>query len=223
MKPVYIFGDCHSARVYEHWNPKECPVDLTVWGKGGTNCWSLKLKTKYEENLLSSGVETNNLHGVSREELIFGFNKIKDNGLIMPWLGYCDIRQYLPKYNNAEFLVEKYFKEITDYYQNSKIKFIEPLPQFTEMYLKYEGIHPSYTYEERIKQNDIFINHLRKLCFDYGLEKPISQEQIYDAVGVTKFTPDVVATDKPHPVDSLKQEYFGKIYNLFIQEALFSL
>ena len=32
MKKVFIFGDCHTARIWEHYNSKNCPVNLKMWG-----------------------------------------------------------------------------------------------------------------------------------------------------------------------------------------------
>jgi hypothetical protein len=227
MKKVNIIGDCHAARILEHWNPKTCPVDLKVWGKAGFKAYDLNIKELHEYDEPSSGIESFNDNILQtfrkHEDTILNFQNIKNGELIMPWAGYVDIRQFLPKYKNADLIVKKYVEEFINFYDKSVIRFIEPLPQFTEMLLKYEGIHPSYSYEERLEQNRIFIDSLRKYSEEYGLQKPISQEEIYKAVGVQEFTTDLTPQNGSHPVDALTPNYMNKIYNLFIEESVNTL
>lgn len=223
MQKVYIFGDCHTARLQEHMDPKDLQVDLKMWGKAGTNIWHLDLETLLKDNTESSGVETYAKTGIAREDTIVGFSEIKDDGIVMPWVGYVDIRQFLPRYKNADEVAKKYVEEVMKNYPNSKIWFIEPLPQFTEMLLKYEGISPSYTYEERQNQNDLFIESLSKYCLENNLSQPISQQEIYDAVGVQEFTTDMTPQDRPHPTDCLTRSDMEKIYNLVINKIQNSL
>lgn len=218
MQKVYLIGDCHTARILEHWNPKTCPVDFKAWGKGGTNAWMIDLKQKTEENELSSGTEISSFY-VKDDKLQLNFADIKDDGLIQIWLGYVDVRQLLPEHKDADLTAKKLVEKFVDFYPNSKLQFIEPLPQFTEMLLKYEGISPSYTYEERQQQNKEFCEALRKYAAEYGLEKVVTQQQIHDVLGNIEFTADITPKDRPHPVDCLPQELNAPIYDLFIREA----
>ena len=52
MKKVYLIGDCHSARVSEHWNPEDCKVDFKVWGKAGEFAWKFDPK-KLKDNVFN--------------------------------------------------------------------------------------------------------------------------------------------------------------------------
>jgi hypothetical protein len=223
MQKVYIFGDCHTARLQEHIDLKDLNINLKMWGKAGTKIWNLNLETLIKENTKSSGVETYAKTGIAREETIVRFSEIKDDGIVMPWLGYVDIRQFLARHKNADEVAKKYVEEVIKNYPNSKIWFIEPLPQFTEMLLKYEGISPSYTYEERQEQNSIFIEALNLYCSKNNLLKPISQQEMYSALGVDKFTTDMTPQDRPHPTDCLVRNDMEKLYNLIINKVQNSL
>ncbi len=220
LKKVYFIGDCHMSRIQEHWDPNNCPIELKIWGKAGTKAYDIDLSFLYNENEFSSGTERSSRFIPDKRDTVVDFQEIKDDGLIMPWIGYTDIRQFLPKYKNADTVAKHYVDQFVSFYKNSKIRFIEPLPQFTEMLLKFEGIHPSYTYEERQQQNKEFIESLIKYSDIYGLEKPITQDDIYKAVGVEKFTTDLTPDDMPHPSDSLRPDLMNKVYDLFIEKAL---
>ena len=220
LKKVYFVGDCHMSRIQEHWDPNNCPVELKIWGKAGTKAYNLDINYLYEENEFSSGTERSSKFVPDKRDTVVDFQDIKDDGIIMPWVGYIDIRQFLPKYKNADHVVKNYVDQFVNFYKNSTIRFIEPLPQFTEMLLKYEGIHPSYSYEDRQNINKEFIDSLRKYSESYGLQQPVSQKSIYDSVGVSEFTTDLTPSDMPHPSDSLQQIHMKKIYDLFVDEAL---
>jgi hypothetical protein len=221
MKKVYLIGDCHSARVSEHWNPEDCKVDFKVWGKAGEFAWKFDPKKLFLENTESSGYEQPNKYLGWENRLISTFQDIKDDGLVMLWIGYVDIRQLLPMHENAKECAYKYLDEAVAYFPNSQIQIIEPLPQFTEMLLKYEGISPEYTYEQRQKQNYDFCSALNEYAVEHNMLKPITQQEIKDAVGIQEFktehTPQ--GTVAPHPQDALLKEYMEKIYDLFISKA----
>ena len=223
MKKVFIFGDCHTARIWEHYNSKNCPVNLKMWGLAGTKVWDLdkKIIEAIKDDLISSGVEA------ATQQLNFDpkikFTEYMDSDLIMPWLGYVDIRQFLPKYKNAEELAKIYVDTILNTFKDKKIRFIEPLPQFTEMLLKHEGISPSYEYEERLEQNKLFIYYLTKYSNEANLMGPILQKGIYESVGHYEFTTDMTHNKAPHPVDGLKDEYNEKIYQFFMGEIINTL
>ena len=214
---IYLIGDCHAVRVLQHGrhNAISNQANITIWGRAGLSCWHLDIDGMRDNGHISSPLETE----ICRD-LEIGFDNVKDDGLIMPWVGYVDIRQFLPKYKDASIVVKKYVDDFRSAYPNSKLKFIEPLPQFTEMLMKYEGFNPYYSYEERLEQNHNFITELRLYCKEVGLPEPVSQQKIYDIVGVADFTPDLAPKDRPHPVDALLDPYYKDIYNLFIQEGL---
>jgi hypothetical protein len=220
MKSVHLIGDCHSTRIWEHWNPETCPVDFKVWGVAGMTAYAFDPVKFEEEKYESSGIESQSDYlDMPREHWVRPFSEFKNPDLVLVWLGYVDIRQWLPKHNNTEEVVIKYLDRIREYYKDSVIQIIEPLPQFTEMLLKYEGISPSYTYEERQNINKIFIDTLNKYVIQHRMPYPITQDDIKKAVGLKEFTPEDCATWAPHPQDSLKREYWAKIYNLFMEKS----
>lgn len=215
MTKVQIVGDCHTARVLEHHFPDKTDVDFMFWGKAGTKIFEFDWQKWQDEDVESSGLEVT--RDIYHEPI--NFSNITDEGLVMPWLGYIDVRQFLPKYKNADEIAKYYIDGIKAHFKNAKIKLIEPLPQFTEMLLKYEGISPTYTYEERQQQNKEFLEALEKYCIEAGFEESIKQQEILDACGVEKFETYMTHNDAPHPVDGLKPEYNKKIYELFERKA----
>lgn len=221
MKKVTLIGDCHSARIFEHYDPLNCPILFQAWGKGGTNAWNNDPKKMSEEKALSTGTEEPSLYYSPKNNGAISFEKIVNQDLILVWLGYVDIRQMLPGHKDAENCVKQYVKRFVEYFNESEVRFIEPLPQFIPILLKSPGLHPEYTYNERIEQNNEFIKFLKKYSNEYNLKPPISQEQIFKALELSaeEMTEDKTRVNLNHPVDALKQEYMGKIYNLFISEA----
>lgn len=222
MKKVTLIGDCHSARILEHWDPKTCPIDFKSWGKGGSTAWLSNPEDLALSKAVSSGTEKEPLYTEYNNSLFISFDKIKDQDLILPWLGYVDIRQYLPNHKNTEICVENYVNRFVKYFNKSEIRFIEPLPQFIPLLIKWPGLHPEFSFEERIKENNEFIKLLRIHSKKLGLQEPISQDQIFDALGFSQneMTEDKSIKNSVHPVDGFTQEHMGKIYNLIISEAL---
>ena len=219
MKKIYLIGDCHVSRVSEHYGKNKVTpslVDVVFWGKAAKSVWNLDFKKMYEEEELSSGKEEQLFYG----DGVIPFSDIKDDGILLSWFGYVDIRTFLSGYDNADEVAKKYIKEIVNNFKNSTIVIIEPLPQFTEMMLKYEGISPHYTYQQRLNQNKKFLDSLHKYAHDAGITNFIFQSQILDAVGVKELTPDMTHNKAHHPVDGLKDEYNSKILDLFIKKSL---
>jgi hypothetical protein len=216
MKKIYLIGDCHLSRVSEHYEENNNKIDMVFWAKAAKKIWDLDFKTMYDEGELSSGKEEQRFH----EDGVISFSDIKDDGIIFSWFGYVDIRTFLSRYINADSVAQKYIKQLTSTFKNSKIVIIEPLPQFTEMLLKYEGISPHYTYEQRLYQNHDFLESLHFYAEEAGIKNFILQSEILDCLGVTELTPSMTHTKAPHPVDGLKDEYNKKILDLFTQKAL---
>jgi len=231
MKKVYLIGDCHTTRVWEHWNPDTAPVDFKAWGMAGLTAWSFNPDTYSAENKKSEGLENVNLYiDKPQEWWIKDFNEFKDPDIVLIWLGYVDIRQRLVDYNNAKEDAYQMLDRVRSYYKNSVIQIIEPLPQFTEMLLKYDGISPTFTYEDRQNQNNIFCGALKEYTQQHNMLTPITQQEIKDAVGIQEFTidyaTDVIPLDQPwhnKKKDALKKEYWAKIYDLFISKSVLQL
>jgi hypothetical protein len=228
MKKVYLIGDCHTTRVWEHWNPDTAPVDFKAWGMAGLTAWSFNPEVYSSENKKSEGLENVNLYiDKPQEWWIRDFSEFKDPDIVLIWLGYVDIRQRLVDYNNAKEDAYQMLDRVRSYYKNSVIQIIEPLPQFTEMLLKYDGISPTFTYEDRQNQNNIFCGALKEYTQQHNMLTPITQQEIKDAVGIQEFTidyaTDVIPLDQPwhnKKKDALKKEYWAKIYDLFISKSV---
>ncbi len=215
MKNVYLIGDCHLARVSEHFDKEESEINMVFWGKAAKSIYNIDFKKMYEENELSSGKEEQKF----QNDGVIPFSEIKDDGILFSWLGYVDVRTFLTKYNDADAVAKKYIDDLVTNFPNSKIIIIEPLPQFTEMLLKYDGISPSYTYEDRLKQNKLFLESMHKYAELAGIKKFITQKEIYDAIDAKELTPEMTHNKAPHPVDGLDDIYNKKIFELFYKKA----
>lgn len=215
MTKVYAMGDCHLSRVQEHYDPNESDVDFVMWGRAAKKIWDIDFSEMLSADDLSSGKEEQKFNG----DGITKFSQIKDEDIVFSWFGYVDIRTFLSKYNNADEVAKKYIEQLRSYFKNALLVIVEPLPQFTEMLLKYEGISPSYTYEERLNQNRLFLESLHKYASEAGITHFITQDQILKAIGSEELTPEMTHTKAPHPVDGLKDEYNKKIFLLFEKYA----
>jgi hypothetical protein len=215
MKNVYLIGDCHLARVSEHFNKEKSEMNMVFWGKAAKSIYNIDFKKMYEEGEMSSGKEEQKFPN----DGVISFSEIKDDGILFSWLGYVDVRTFLTKYNNADLVAKKYIDDLVENFPNSKIIIIEPLPQFTEMLLKYDGISPSYTYEDRLKQNKLFLESMHKYAGIAGIKNFITQKEIYDAIDAKELTPEMTHNKAPHPVDGLNDEYNKKIFELFYKKA----
>ena len=85
MKKVFIFGDCHAARIWEWYDPKNSKFDLKIWGKAGTRVWGHDIQKAYDLNDRSWGTESGQKY--QGFETYIHFDESKDADLIMPWLG----------------------------------------------------------------------------------------------------------------------------------------
>lgn len=211
MKNVYMISDCHLSRAIEHYYPEKHDVTFIPWPKAAKKMHGFNIEQMREEDEMSSGVEI--ARTVNHRPQPFSI--IKDDGVLALWMGYVDTRTFLPKYKNADETVKAFIDNIKLNFPNSRVVIIEPLPQFTEMLLKHEGISPYYTHEQRIDQNREFLAALHKYTSEAGFEIIITQQDILNALGVPELTPSMTHTDAPHPVDGLKPEYMAKIWKLF--------
>jgi hypothetical protein len=211
MKNVYMISDCHLSRAIEHYYPEKHEVTFVPWPKAAKKMYGFSIEQMQEEDEISSGVEIARTVNHSPQP----FSIIKDDGVLALWMGYVDTRTFLPKYKNADATVKSFIDNIKLNFPNSRVVVIEPLPQFTEMLLKHEGISPYYTVEQRIDQNREFLAALHKYSKKAGFEIIITQQDILDALEVPELTPSMTHKDAPHPVDGLKPEYMAKIWNLF--------
>jgi len=214
MKNIYMLSDCHLSRAIEHYYPEKYEVNFIPWPKAGLKMHGFNIESLKETDELSSGVEIQRT--VNHEPQPFSI--IKDDGVLVIWMGYVDIRTFLSRYENADETVKNFIDDIKKNFPSSQVVIIEPLPQFTEMLLKHEGISPYYTHEQRLNQNKLFLSALHKYAKEAGFEIVITQQDILDALGVPELTPSMTHTDAPHPVDGLHPDHMVKIWNLFAEK-----
>ena len=243
MIKVSIIGDCHTARLYSHhiianadknfikariWKRdreiENTGVDLYMWGLSGYKCWGLDYQKDFDNKTLCSPEEDiPDLAPITDNLLdIFSFSETKDSDIVMPWLGYIDIRNFLCKYKNSKDLAEKYFYETLNFFSNSQIRFIEPFPQFDIL-----GTHnytENYSLLERKEESDIFIKTLHDLSMDNGLLPPISQSLVYNSIGTDTITKRFAKQGGEYHnytlLDALRSEENKKIYNALVPEIL---
>lgn len=241
MSKVYVIGDCQTARVYSHhllenagrnfikpatWTDdktiKDTDIELRMWGLSGYKCWDADFSKDHNEGTMSSPTEdvpdlapiTDNLMEM------LPFSSIKGSDIIMPWMGYIDCRNYLPKYNNAEEVVKNYVEETLRFFDGTNVRFIEPFPQFdvlgTHNYLE------AYSYEVKAHQSNMFIELLHQYSDKAGLMPPVSQSIVYDAVGEKRLTKKHAKQGGEYHdftlLDGLKPEYNKKVYFNLIKE-----
>ena len=243
MIKVSIVGDCHTARLYSHhvianvdknfikpksWHRnreiEDTGVELYMWGRSGYKCWDLDYQKDFdnktpcspEEDIPDLAPITDNLLD------IFSFSETKDSDIVMPWLGYIDIRNFLCKYKNSKEVASKYFYNTLDFFSDSQIRFREPVPQFDIL-----GTHnytENYSLLERKEESDIFIKTLHDLSMDHGLLPPIEQSLVYNAIGSDIITKRFAKQGGEYHnytlLDGLRSEENKKIYNALIPEIL---
>lgn len=205
MEPITLIGDCHAFRVQlSHHRIGISEIPFMAWGKGGLKAWTFEPELRMGPNWLDEeGKE---------------YSQVKDEGVVIIWLGYNDIKAALPAHKDAYVTAEKLVATVKSNFKNSKIIIVEPLMQFKECIMAFPGELDYFTFEERLEQNELFITHLRYLCninnFNY-----LDQNHIANAIGTTEL--DLSLTeDISHPSDGLKNHYYDKIYGLFVNEAL---
>jgi hypothetical protein len=218
MKKVYLIGDCHSTRISELYKHDIPDVKLKIWGKGGQHVYyfDTQLQEFRKNNIRSSSFE----HSVDRKIGSIGFRDIKDDGIVLSWFGYVDIKSLLPKHNDAAETVKKYIDGIKNYFPKSTIKIIEPIPQFVESILMPEEDIPDFSYELRKQQNDLFLQELRnyaKLC---NIEILISQEEILNCINLKELHLDQATKIGNFYLDRLQIPYMQKIYELIISKII---
>jgi hypothetical protein len=215
MRNVAIVGDCHTSRIFEHYKKDQTKLDIHFWGLAGYRAHALDYKKTAELKVRSSGMEL----PPDGQDHSIEFNELPKCDLVIPWIGYVDIRTYLTRYDNADEIARTYVDITVDYFKDSNILFAEPLPQFKQMLLKFPGISAEYTYEDRQNQNKLFLAGMNNRIEELGLPKPISQEEILAALGVNELDESMTRNIAPHPMDGLDDIYNEKIMYLFVAKA----
>lgn len=209
-------------------------IEVNFWGRAGYKCFGLDLGEDINQNLLSSHAEdmidANQLAPLHPEypdlsggsdgvELFFSLSDVVDADLIMPFMGYVDCRNWIPKYNNAEQIVRDYVHSFITEFPSKKLRFIEPFPQFkhVETYA-----YPMLDYADRHAAEKSFIAVLRLVSEEYGLLPPVTQDIVYDAIGeeflLSKHARPGGERQQNTLVDGILPEYNKKVYENLSRE-----
>jgi hypothetical protein len=209
-------------------------IEVNFWGRAGYKCFGLDLGEDINQNLLSSAAEDaidsnelaathpeypNLIGGSDLVDLFFNLSDVTDADLVMPFLGYVDCRNWIPKYNNAEQIVRDYVHAFITEFPSKKIRFIEPFPQFkhVETYA-----YSMLDYEARSAAEKSFIAVLRQVSEEYGLLPPVTQDIVYDAIGeeflLSKHARPGGEKQKNTLVDGILPEYNKKVYENLSRE-----
>ena len=213
MQKIALIGDCQSLRIYDHWDFKS-GIDMVAWGKSGDSAYKFDPNLRFINDELSSPSEI-----YDKEKNQISFKKIKDEGIILMWLGYIDIKCFLPVHKNTKKVVSQYINKAQSYFKNSKLIFIEPFPQF----IPYIGLKSEQSlkssYEERKKYNDEFIQTLHNQ-FNGQI---ITQNHFFKELGFDQndMTYDVARKDDDKNfADTFDQKNMKKIYELILSKAI---
>lgn len=146
------------------------------------------------------------------------------DNIIMPWLGYIDVRNWLPQtslknYIDVENVVKTYIDNATKKFNLAKIIFIEPMPQFiciVTSRFRFNHTDPAIEFEERHEFQLKFIEELRRQCQDRGLPKPIS---IAEILGTDMIEPQM---QPKKPINYFLNDHLLPQYYTSIVEYLYS-
>jgi len=212
MQNVYLIGDCNVLRIAECHNFKNSNINFQVWGVGGANIFNFDALGYKSSDTISYNFESGLPESWPK---LLSFKDIKDDGLILCWFGYIDVKNYLPKYNTiVDQMVIRYIKNLKENFPESKIRIIEPHPQFVETIVRKEEGLPEYSYELREIENKKLCESLQKHSLRLGLGPTITQQQIYQSTGLNEFTMNHIEKN----TDRLLYKYRVSIYNMLMQE-----
>lgn len=164
MSKFFLIGDSHARGLggYSHhlFNSSLSSLDMSHYAKDGQSAYTLEYD-KLDMGSLSVG----------RTSLVF--------------FGECDIRKYLPKYDNAAYVAEMYVNDTYGYF-GKDVLFLEPTPQaIDEIQVPYNDLDGNpvkeYEFGERIHQQSLFFEALNR----YSNGNVISIKDIIDTDRLT--------------------------------------
>jgi hypothetical protein len=215
MNKIYIIGDCHTTRLNQYHIKAGNDLDISFWGKAGLTMHAFDPISFANDNLQSTQIEQDEITNLPDPKK---WEDIKDDGIVVLWLGYVDAKNYLFKYNNAESTARQYLERIGSYFPNSKIILMDPHPQFVDnMHIESEQISV-VNYAERKIQNDYLCEALRNNAEEFGIKNIITQDEIFLALGLPQITKNETASYFEYPQDGLDQRYIKNIYDLIISK-----
>jgi len=213
MNNVYIYGDSHalkmSALIFNNFLKKTgvSEKEYSIVNVKNTKSFVHKIENNEKKYITTHSdmvsLEYNNsslsiLSTPGRSALNYNYDSHdilkkfnKDNSIVMPWLGYIDIKNWIPdktlkNYKDAKEVVEIYFENTVKRFPNSKIIFINPVPQF-EIIIAQASFKSdkAIDFEKRHESHLEFTEILKNKCIDNGLEIPMDIANILNIEWVT--------------------------------------
>ena len=116
-----------------------------------------------------------------------------EESIVMPWLGYIDIKNWLPQknlknYKNVDEVVDIYVEKTLKKFKKSKIIFITPMPQFEVIVAaRWSNFSsdPAIEFEDRHTTHLEFVESLKKKCQSLNLPNPIDVSEILNKEWIT--------------------------------------
>jgi hypothetical protein len=124
-----------------------------------------------------------------------------NNLVVLAIFGECDIRNYLPKYNNAKEVVEQYVNKTKEAFPNNRIIFVEPMPQVINLH----KLDSKHTFENRLKQQNKFYEALS--THDIEILK------MSDSIGIDRLE-DWHTFDQQHLSDECADKLASYLYTM---------
>jgi hypothetical protein len=226
LDQIAVIGDCHASRLIKHNHLNTQDIRLKIWSKGGLSFSHNNEFSPYvlfEKNVMSSTIESPILdkpyNNTDNPDYSIKFSEIKNTGIVLFWMGYVDVKNFI--FPNPE---KDYYKilnnsilNIKKYFNNSKIMFIEPMPQFIPFISPKTEDWQEIDYKIRLKQNDIFLKNLKIITKKHDANILISQTEIMDCINKKEITEkDIVSLE----VDALLENDYKKIYKLLISKLI---
>lgn len=138
----------------------------------------------------------------------------KENNVV-PFLGYVDIRNYLPRYKNTEDVVSMYVDKVLKKFNKANVVFLEPIPQFVTYIIngwRDPSSDPDIEFELRYDHHMEFIKCLKEYCQKMGLQDPISS---IDILKIDMIEPHM----QPNKLPLLLNDHLKpKLYKPFMDE-----
>jgi len=191
-KSYYLIGDCHAnqilKRAIEDLDFNLYGSGLEVFSHGG---WAMrgflkKIETAKDNFISEQAAAFRGKYGqkscwVEKRQIKFSEIEDSENSVIIFFLGYIDIKNMLPLKNDSHKTITEFIFEIKKMFPKSLIQIIEPMPQFViSLYRDDENWTP-YSYDQRRKQNDLFLQNLREIAKINGVEIIMSQSDILES------------------------------------------
>jgi hypothetical protein len=204
MKRLYILGDSHTVRIgHILFESMTSAIKEEPYSTYHTICTDKVIKKdlngdplKLRSDLYTVSMDNKIITAAAflgRPALTFDFNHHdymnswdSSENIIMPWLGYIDIKNYLPNkklknYKNVNQVIDIYFENVLKKFNNSKIIFVKPMPQFevivTARWRNFSS-DPNISFEERHEAHLEFCSTLENKCKIFGLNDPIDISNI---------------------------------------------